>query len=92
LGAYHRKFAIETRSLSCEQAADSVAQYFFFPETKGIHQFDSRSLDSFVPMLTHSIGLALEDVDKLFAPEGIMDAMRDQKVPDVETFEVRRDT
>ncbi|GAB7324710.1 hypothetical protein MBLNU13_g08573t1 [Cladosporium sp. NU13] len=37
-------------------------------------------------------GLALEDVDKLFAPEGIMDAMRDQKVPDVETFEVRRDT
>jgi hypothetical protein len=45
-----------------------------------------------LPILTHFTGLALEDVDKLFAPEGIMDAMRDQKVPDVETFEVRRDT
>lgn len=44
-----------------------------------------------VRMLTLRIGLALEDVDKLFAPEGIMDAMRDQKVPDVETFEVRRE-
>ena len=41
-------------------------------------------------ILTNFTGLALEDVDKLFAPEGIMDAMRDQKVPDVETLEVRR--
>lgn len=45
----------------------------------------------FLRLLTLLAGLALEDVDKLFAPEGIMDAMRDQKVPDVETFEVGRD-
>lgn len=47
---------------------------------------------SCVPILTDLTGLALEDVDKLFAPEGVMDAIRDQKIPDVETFEVRRET
>lgn len=41
-------------------------------------------------ILTQLTGLALEDVDRLFAPEGIMDAMRDQKLPDVETLEVHR--
>jgi hypothetical protein len=53
---------------------------------------NSSSIICMLRILTHLAGLALEDVDQLFAPEGIMDAMRDQKVPDVETFEVRRDT
>jgi len=54
---------------SRKQIADSVPQYLFFPETKG---------------------LALEDVDKLFAPDGMLEAILDQKVPDVEEVEVRR--
>lgn len=72
--------------------ADGIIQYFFFPETKGTCHGEFLIDNSHVPILTHLTGLALEDVDKLFAPEGIMDAMRDQKIPDVETYEVRRDT
>jgi hypothetical protein len=72
--------------------ADGIPQYLFFPETKGTYRRESLIEHSKVPMLIFVPGLALEDVDKLFAPEGIMEAMRDQKVPDVETFEVRRDT
>jgi len=77
--------------VSREDMADGVRQYLFFPETKGMRHFESLTKHSKAPTLIHVPGLALEDVDKLFAPEGIMDAMRDQKVPDVETFEVRRD-
>jgi len=71
--------------------ADSASQYLFFPETKGTYRLTPGVETMFLRLLTLLAGLALEDVDKLFAPEGIMDAMRDQKVPDVETFEVRRD-
>lgn len=35
------------------------------------------------------VGLALENVDKIFAPEGLMDAVIDSKVPDIEAIEVR---
>jgi hypothetical protein len=41
--------------------------------------------------LTFVIGLALEDVDRLFACDEMVDAILDQKKqPDVETIEVRR--
>jgi hypothetical protein len=41
--------------------------------------------------LTFVIGLALEDVDRLFASDEMVDAILDQKKqPDVETIEVRR--
>jgi hypothetical protein len=36
-------------------------------------------------------GLALEDVDKLFAPDGMLEAILDQKVADIETVEVRKE-
>jgi hypothetical protein len=42
--------------------------------------------------LTFVIGLALEDVDRLFASDEMVDAILDQKKPDVETVEVRRET
>jgi hypothetical protein len=41
--------------------------------------------------LTFVIGLALEDVDRLFTGDEMVDAILDQKKePDVETVEVRR--
>jgi hypothetical protein len=43
--------------------------------------------------LTFVIGLALEDVDRLFASDEMVDAILDQKKqPDVETVGVRRET
>jgi hypothetical protein len=42
-------------------------------------------------ILTPVTGLALEDVDKLFAPDGTLEVMLDQKIPDAETVEVRRE-
>jgi hypothetical protein len=36
-------------------------------------------------------GLALEDVDRLFASDEMVDAMLDQKKPEVETFEVGKE-
>jgi hypothetical protein len=56
--------------------ADGIPQYLFFPETKGTYRRESLIEHSKVPMLIFVPGLALEDVDKLFAPEGLMDAMR----------------
>ena len=67
--------------------ADNTSQYLFFPETKGELLEALQSLSMYTDLILMT-GLALEDVDKLFAPEGLMDAVIDSKVPDVEAIEV----
>jgi hypothetical protein len=72
------------------KTADSDWQYVFFPETKGMSYY-SIYMALCELTLTFVIGLALEDVDRLFAPDEMVDAILDQKKqPDVETVEVRR--
>jgi hypothetical protein len=62
----------------------------FFPETKGISHC-SIYVARWELTLTFVIGLALEDVDRLFTGDEMVDAILDQKKqPDVETVEVRR--
>jgi hypothetical protein len=70
--------------------ADSGWQYVFFPETKGMSLCLTYMALWELP-LTFVIGLALEDVDRLFASDEMVDAMLDQKKPEVETVEVRRE-
>jgi hypothetical protein len=75
--------------LSMNYVADSVSQYLFFPETKGMYRYKSLVCDQCMRILTPLTGLALEDVDKLFATDSTLEMMLDEKIPDAETVEVR---